>query len=78
MNSLFNVFFFFFPPSDGTGHCKERHEPASARVHGDVQHEERAGRADGDVPANDQGGQELTVRQLGGQQRLREHGRDSR
>lgn len=67
-----------FPPSDGTGHRKERHEPASARVHGDVQHEARAGRADGDVPPNDQGGQELAVDLLGRQQRLREHGRDSR
>lgn len=35
--------------ADGTGHGKERHEPTSARVHGDVLHEERPGCSDGDL-----------------------------
>lgn len=39
-----------FPPAaDGTGHSKERHEPTSARVHGDVLHEEGPGCSDGDL-----------------------------
>lgn len=39
----------FPPPTDGTGHSKERHEPTSARVHGDVLHEEGPGCSDGDL-----------------------------
>lgn len=35
--------------ADGTGHSKERHEPTSARVHGDVLHEEGPGCSDGDL-----------------------------
>lgn len=64
---------FLFP--DGVGHSQERHEPPPARVHGDVQHEEGSGRADGDLPSHDQRRQELSVFQLCGQQRLREHRR---
>lgn len=39
----------FSPAADGTGHSKERHEPTSARVHGDVLHEEGPGCSDGDL-----------------------------
>lgn len=38
---------------DGTGHGQERHEPAPARVHGDVLDEERPGRTDGDLQEAD-------------------------